>query len=97
MIKYFETGDTKYVKLYEITDQEKPPNYILSWIDFLIDEGNSEENFNNYMGHHLPVIVFLLSPLLLFQVGLHVALVAVIIAIVAAVAKNQFADCHFLK
>ena len=56
--KYFETGDTKYVKLYELSEQEKPPNYILSLIDLLSNEGNSEENFNNYMRHLLPTIFF---------------------------------------
>ena len=54
---YFETGDTQYVKLYEYTSEEDPPDYILAFIDYLSDEGNSEENFNTYMGHHLPVIL----------------------------------------
>ena len=56
--QYFETGDIQYVKLYENTSEEDPPNYILAFIDYLSDEGDSEQNFNTYMGHHLPVILF---------------------------------------
>ena len=58
LIKYFETGDTQYVKLYEYTDENEPPDYILSFIDYLSDEGDSETNFNAYMSHHLPIIFF---------------------------------------
>ena len=58
LIKYFETGDTQYVKLYEYTDENEPPDYILSFIDYISDEGDSETNFNAYMSHHLPIIFF---------------------------------------
>ena len=59
--KYFETGDTQYVKLYEYKSEEDPPDYILAFIDYLSDEGDSEANFNTYMGHHLTTILFFTS------------------------------------
>ena len=58
LAKYFETGDTQYVELYEYTSEKDPPEYIIALINTLSSEGDSEENFNTYMRHHLPIIFF---------------------------------------
>ena len=56
--KYFETGDIQYVKLYELKEEEKPNDYILAFIDYLSNEGDSKENFNKYIKHHILSILF---------------------------------------
>ena len=58
LIKYFETGDTQYVKLYELKEEEKPKDYILAFIDYLSNEGDSKENLNKYIKHQLLSILF---------------------------------------
>ena len=57
--KYYKTGDTKNVKFYENkVNDENPPDYILSLINYLSDEGNSKENYKNYTKHHILSILF---------------------------------------
>jgi hypothetical protein len=56
--KYFETGDTQFVKIYELKGEEKPNDYILAFIDYLSNEGDSKENFNKYIKHHILSILF---------------------------------------
>ena len=58
LIKYFQTGDTQYVKLYELKNDQKPNDYILALIDFLSEEGDKNENYNKYMRHHIPTLIF---------------------------------------
>ena len=66
LAKYFETGDTQYVKLYEYTSENDPPEYIIALTNALSSEGNSEENFNTYLKHHLPILFFLVVSMACF-------------------------------
>ena len=62
MKKYFETGDTKYVKLYNYKGNEKVPYYIFNLIDYLLEKGDSKFNLRKYLKHIvLPLIFFIIS------------------------------------
>ena len=60
--KYFETGDIKYVKLYNYKGNEKVPYYIFNLIDYLLEKGDSKFNLRKYLKHIvLPFIFFIIS------------------------------------
>ena len=60
LTKYFETGDTKYVKLYEFKEDEESKEYIIALIDTLSGEGDTQENFNKYINHLTYIFFFFL-------------------------------------
>ena len=60
LTKYFETGDTKYVKLYEFKEDEESKEYIIALIDTLSGEGDTQENFNKYANHLTYIFFFFL-------------------------------------
>ena len=61
LIKYFETGDTQFIKLFENKENDEPKEYITSLINFLSNEGSMEENINKYISHlSFVVVIFVL-------------------------------------
>ena len=64
LVKYFETGDTNYVKLYSYDEEIEPSEDIINFINILSNEGDSKENNNKYIKHLSPMIVFLIFGIL---------------------------------
>ena len=62
--KYFETGDTENVKLYELEEKDETKEYIITLINILSNEGNFEENINKYISHLILVILFFIVSLI---------------------------------
>ena len=59
LVKYFQTGDISYVKLYQYDEDIEPSEIIISLINILSSEGDSDENNENYLNHLKPMIIFL--------------------------------------
>ena len=57
LAKYFETGDTQYVKLYQKKMEEETPEFIKEFIKIISDEPDS--SYNVLFIHHISVILFL--------------------------------------
>ena len=60
LVKYFETGDTQYVELYEYKNEEEPSKFTLEFINFFSDDSNEEEAKNTFLAHYSLVITFLI-------------------------------------
>ena len=58
LVKYFQTGDTSYVKLYQYDEDIEPSDKVISLINLLSSEGDSDENNENYLNHLKPMIIF---------------------------------------
>ena len=52
LTKYFETGDTQYVELYEYKNEEEPSNFTLEFIKVLSGDVNEEEAKNKFLAHY---------------------------------------------
>ena len=62
LVKYFETGDTQYVELYEYKNDEEPSKFTLEFIKFLSDDSNEKETNNTFLAHYaLTFSFFILS------------------------------------
>lgn len=59
LVKYFETGDTNYVKLYSYDEEVEPSDVVKNFINILSNEGDSNENNTKYIKHLSPMIIFL--------------------------------------
>lgn len=60
---YFQTGDTKYVELYQYTGKTNPPSYIKDLIGEM-DELNYEDgSFSDYLSHKTVLILYFIVAL----------------------------------
>ena len=64
LVKYFQTGDTNYVELYEYDEEVDPSEIIISLINILSGEGDSDDNNEKYLNHLSPIVIFLLLGIL---------------------------------
>jgi len=64
LVKYFETGDTKYVELYEYKNEEEPSNFTLEFINILSGDVNEEEAKNTLLSHYAVVSFFFIASFL---------------------------------
>ena len=64
LVKYFETGDTNYVKLYSYDEEVEPSDVVINFINILSNEGDSNENNKKYIKHLSPMIIFLILGIL---------------------------------
>mgnify|MGYP006873039110 CR=1 FL=1 len=61
LAKYFETGDTQYVELYEYKNEEEPSNFTLEFIKALSGESNGEDVNNIFLAHYALASFFFLA------------------------------------
>ena len=59
LVKYFQTGDTNYVKLYQYNEDVEPSEIIISLINIISGEGNFNNNNETYQKHLWPFAVCL--------------------------------------
>jgi hypothetical protein len=64
LIKYFETGDTQYVELYEYKNEEEPSNYTLQFIKIISGDTNEEDAKNTLLSHYALASFFFLASFL---------------------------------
>ena len=57
--KYFETGDTQYVNLYDFEGKSNPPKYIIELVEALDeqDESKQDDLIEHYIRHHLILVI----------------------------------------
>ena len=63
LVKYFETGKTKYVNLYDQKSAENPPDHIKTLLEAFNDDINGEERQDDivsYLLHFSPILFFYL-------------------------------------
>ena len=64
LAKYFETGDTQYVELYEYKNEEEPSNFTLQFIKILSGDSNEEETKNTLLAHYALASFFFIASFL---------------------------------
>ena len=64
LAKYFETGDTQYVELYEYKNEEEPSNFTLQFINILSGDSDEEETKNTLLSHYALASFFFLASFL---------------------------------
>ena len=64
LAKYFETGDTQYVELYEYKNEEEPSNFTLKFINILSGDSDEEETKNTLLSHYALASFFFLASFL---------------------------------
>ena len=68
---YFQTGDTNYVKLYNLEDRSNPPNYIIELIEAFDEQDEEKEDklIDDYIRHHIKIVIFFLVVVIISIVG----------------------------